>query len=397
VAIEPLLTAQDGQVPDIPGSASSRTGVNPPLTSFGGRARVWESSSGPCCVLSPQPAVGDAVAHAAEARDLIPTVRKLQEKTSPSLRRVRDDAPFATLGRQDTVLRPRPRAARLHPTGPGLVWRRWRTGRRSLARVLPIPDVSRGARSSRSPASASASKDSPRTRWSSSRGSPTPPRWRVLGLHSQPRQQGAVDGDDGTRRHRARARSSPARPGALVGAACSGHGPRRTATVAYVGQRLERGHRALSFGPASTSGRPSPALRDRCSATAVSTSSRKRSTSSHLRSDNRSRHRPPSGRDEGGSEPEGQPGDERDKRTVGLGEWSSADWTLTLPAEAPAGALPRFRPGWRARSTTWMADSSWPRTGVPTFASTRTWPASRPSRGVGLKGVVEGGTVSAHR
>ena len=71
-------------------------------------------------------------------------------------------------------------------------------------------------------------------------------------------------------------------------------------------------------------------------------------------------------------------GEEMDKRTVALSEWSSADWTFALPAD---GAARQLR-GHARRSAGQQrlgrrAASSSPPTGVPSSAWTRTSPARR--------------------
>jgi len=240
VAIRPLPHGQYGQVLDIPGSPARELAVNPHLPARR-RARVWESSSDPCCRSTP--------ATCSRCRSwLMPLKLTTSSPRSASCRRILRLAPqgpgmtrrFATLGRQDTVFG-LDLAPLVHPTGPGWCGRAG-GGTRSLARVFANPDVEAAELGRQSPASASASRTAPITRWSSSRGSPTPPPVESARSPFAPRQQGAVDGDTG-RDGTALAPAFPARPGALVGAAVLVTAEKTATSPTW--QRLERGHRAL--------------------------------------------------------------------------------------------------------------------------------------------------------
>ena len=260
-------------------------------------------------VLRPQPAVGDAVAHAAEARRPHAHGPQAAGKVfRPRSRGSGVDAPSAGRGRRDTVVRPRPRPARFtqgdrarvggaggRDADPALACCQFRREAAELGRPGHRP---RPQRQGQPPEHAGLRHAARRRRPGGGRS----------GLHSRTRQRRAVDGDDGTRGDRPRPRSSPARSGALVGVPLPGHG-REGRRRGLRGERLERGHRALVLRePLRPRGGQAAAPRIGVQRPRCLQARGRGPPQGHPPQRHRSRHRPPPGGNEGRSAPEGQPG-----------------------------------------------------------------------------------------
>ena len=252
--------------------------------------------------------------------------------------------------------RGRPQARRRQPTGSS------RTGSTSRRRCSPAAPGSSGPpfakgesiprsrrfggdqesrtsrRSCRSPTSASRSRTARRTRSSSSPASTPARRSPAPRLHRPHRQLDVLARHHRRRRHRHRAEHAAAGSRRLVEIPLPRH-RRKGRRHRLRRQRLERGDLALGVRHRrQPEGSRSRCCADRCSAIAASTGSAKRFTSRPSCGTNTPdgirllprhggvRHRPR------------QPEPVVDERTVRVNDWSSAEWTMTLPADGSLGS-----------------------------------------------------------
>src|SRR5439155_517186 len=160
--------------------------------------------------------------------------------------------------------------------------------------------------------------------------------------------------------------------------------------VAYVGSDWNEGIEPWSFGSPFDLGEAKPLLRGSvCSDRGVYKLGEEVHLKAILRSDTaRGIVLLPAGTKVDLSLKDSQ-GDERDKRTVALGEWSSAEWALTLPAEAPLG---RYQVSARVEGQEREVYGAFLVAAYrrPDFRVDANLAGESTVAGVGLKGVVEG-------
>jgi uncharacterized protein YfaS (alpha-2-macroglobulin family) len=390
VVVDRALTAQDGQVLGYSWVGNVENWHRSAFSSFGGGHGVWESSSGPRLPFYARNL--QSVTQwlmPLKLDELMPTVRRLQEKSFASTpegpgvsRRLRPSP--------DTMQSVGLDLAPLLPTGTGLVWAALQDG-------TPIPR-SRPVRPDARPRSSIVQvtglglsvKDSPQnTLVFVTRLADAIPvegaRVAIRDLDNKVRWTG-ITGPDGSVLAPALALRDPERSWEfrfLVTAEKDGD-------TAYVGSDWNEGIEPWSFGSHFDLGEAKPLLRGALfSDRGVYKLGEEVHLKAILRSDNaRGIALLAAGTKVDLSLKDSQ-GDERDRRTVPLGEWSSAEWTLTLPAEAPLG---RYQvtarvEGQEREAVGGFLVAAYRR---PDFRVDANVAGESTLAGVGLKGVVEG-------
>ena len=391
VTVDRALTAQDGQVLGYTWVGQVENWHQSAFTSFGGGHGVWESSSGPLLPFYARNL--QSVTQwlmPLKLDDLMPTVSRLQEKSfalapeGPGTPRRLRPSPDTTQSFGLDL------APLLPPTGTGLVWAALQDG-------TPIPR-SRPSRPDAQPRSSVVQvtglglsvKDSPQnTLVFVTRLADAAPvegaRVSVRSLDNKVLWRGTT-GPDGTTLAPALPLRDPERSWEfrfLVTAEKDGD-------VAYVGSDWNEGIEPWSFGSRFDLGEAKPLLRGSVfSDRGVYKLGEEVHLKAILRSDTaRGIVLLPAGTKVDLSLKDSQ-GDERDKRTVALGEWSSAEWTLTLPAEAPLG---RYQVAARVEGQEREVYGGFLVAAYrrPDFRVDANLAGESTVAGVGLKGVVEG-------
>ena len=391
VEVDRSLTAQDGQVLGYTWVGQLENWHQSAFTSFGGGHGVWESSSGPLLPFYARNLQSlTQWLMPLKLDDLMPTVRKLQEKyfaLAPegpgTARRLRPSADKTQSFGLDL-------APLVSANGTGLVWAALEDG-------TPIPRSRRAntdvkARSSvvQVTGLGLSVKDSPQnTLVFVTRLADAAPvegaRVSIRGLDNDVRWTGTT-GRDGTALAPALPLRDPERSWEfrfLVTAEKDGD-------VAYVGSDWNEGIEPWSFGSRFDLGEAKPLLRGSVfSDRGVYKLGEEVHLKAILRSDTaRGIVLLPAGTKVDLSLKDSQ-GDERDKRTVALGEWSSAEWALTLPAEAPLG---RYQVSARVEGQEREVYGAFLVAAYrrPDFRVDANLAGESTVAGVGLKGVVEG-------
>ena len=391
VAVDRALTAQDGQVLGYTWVGQLENWHQSAYSSFGGGHGVWESSSGPRLPFYARNLQSVTQwLFSLKVDDLMPTVRRLQEKyfaLAPDgpgvLRRLRPSPDTVQSFGLDL-------APLVSPAGSGLVWAALQDG-------TPIPH----SHPARPDAKARSSiiqvtglglsvKDSPQntlvfvTRLADA--SPVAgARVAIRDLDNKVLWTGTT-GPDGTALAPALTLRDPERSWEfrfLVTAEKDGD-------VAYVGSDWNEGIEPWSFASRYDLGEAKPLLRGSVfSDRGVYRLGEEVHLKAILRSDTAGGIVLVPAATKVELSLKDSQGDERDKHTVALGEWSSAEWTLTLPAEAPLG---RYMVSARAEGQEREVDGGFLVAAYrrPDFRVDANLAGESSVAGVGLKGVIEG-------
>ena len=316
------------------------------FTSFGDGHGVWEKDGGRCCRSTRATSATSRSGRRRSARPtLMPTLLALQPalQQAPGWSGVGPTpGPSRPTASSRTASTCRTRSA---PGGTGLVWAAVREGRCRSAHAprRRRAEPRRAPRSCRSRTSASRSRTARRTRSCSSRASTRARRSPArTSRSSRLRQQRLLARHDrrGRRRDRAARRRRCAIP-TTGGSFAFIVTAEKDGDVAYVGQRLERGHRAVGLRHR----RQPAAKRDPLLRGTVFTDRGVYRLGEEVHLKAILRHNTPTGIR---LLPAGTPvlvtvrdSQNRlvDERTVTLTAWSSAEWTMTLPADGTLGQL----------------------------------------------------------
>jgi hypothetical protein len=339
VAVDRDLTAQDGQVLGYTWLGLLEDWHQNAFSSFGGGHGVWESSSGPLLPFYARnlQSVTQWLVPL-KADDLMPTVFKLQEKSFA----MAPDGP-GVLRR----LRPTPDTVQsfgldlgplLSPSGTGLVWAALKDG----ARIPRSRPAQRDPKPKSSVVQVTALglsvKDSPQNTlvFVTRLADATPVEGARVSIRDLANTivWSGTTGADGL----AHAPALPLRDPETWWAFRFLVTAEKDGDVAYVGSDWNDGIEPWSFGTHFDLTEAKPLLRGTVfSDRGVYRLSEEVHLKAILRSDTaRGIVLLPAGTKVALTLTDSQ-GDERDKRTVALGEWGSAEWTVTLPAEAPLG------------------------------------------------------------
>ena len=391
VVVDRALAAQDGQVLGYTWVGRVENWHQTAYTSFGGGHGVWEASSGPMLPFHARNLQSVTQwLFPLQLDDLVPTLRRLQEKSFA----LAPDGPGTP-----RRLRPSPDAVQsfgldlaplLSPAGTGLVWAALQDG-------TPIPR----SRPARPDAKARSSvvqvtglgisvKDSPQntlvfvTRLADA--APVPgARVAIRDLDDSVRWTGTT-GPDGTALAPALSLGDPERWWELRFLVTA----EKDGDVAYVGSDWNEGIEPWSFASRFDLAEAKPLLRGSVfSDRGVYRLGEEVHLKAILRSDTaRGIALLPAGTKVALSLKDSQ-GDERDKRDLAVGEWSSAEWTLTLPAEAPLGryVVSAMVEGQEREVDGGFLVAAYRR---PDFRVDANLAGESTVAGVGLKGLVEG-------